>query len=393
MRTALATIAAIALACTGTGICQDVVEESDEPANPLRLILPPHIYAVVGHEINIYFDNVLLTPNISNYIIDVNCNRGRQDVTRWRYVPTAEDIGQFGLSITVTDPDMNVLGEAGTMIHVSPADAGADTQISLLTIGDSLTNAAFYPDEIFTLFQAEGNPALKMIGTNKGRVDGSFHQGYGGWRWETFCTRWTDEADARARSPFLRLEGDTPVLDFQNYLDQNNDGQAPDFITVLLGCNDTFGATEALNDDGVPGIEVAIDRMMGYADMLLSELRRVGPQTQIGICLLVPPAASQDAFGSNYKCGQTRWQYRRNVQRVVERQLERWAGLEHEGIFIIPTNVNLDCVGGYTSANEPASARDATLVARQNNGVHPGPAGYHQIADSIYYWMKHRLAQ
>lgn len=401
MRTALALIAAMTLVLTGIGVCQDdggqpvtpAAEQPEKPANPLRLILPPDIYVVVGHEVNIYFDNIVVTPNINNYVFDVTCNRGRQDETRWRYVPTAEDIGQFGLSIKAMDPDLKVLGEANTMIHVTPADAGAGRQISLITVGDSLTNAAYYPDEIFTLFSADGNPTLKMIGTNKGRVEGSLHQGYGGWRWETFCTRWTEGDDPRARSPFLRLEGDKPVLDFQNYLNQYNNGQAPDFITVLLGCNDTFGATEEINEDGVPGIEVAIDRMMGYADTLLAELRKVGPNTQIGICLLVPPAASQDAFGSNYKCGQTRWQYRRNVQRVVERQLEKWAGQDAQNIFIIPANVNLDCVGGYTTANEPTSARNEAVVARQNNGVHPGPAGYHQIADSIYYWMKYRLAQ
>jgi hypothetical protein len=405
MRTAFALIAVATIILAGTGVCQDagdgqpaaetdeVAQRTEEPANPLRLVLPPDIYAVPGHEVSIYFDNIVLTPNIKNYIFDVTCNRGRQDEDRWRYTASEEDLGQFSLSIKVMDPAMNVLGEADTMIHVTAADAGAGEQISLITVGDSLTNAAYYPGEIYTLFQAEGNPQLAMVGTNKCRVEGALHQGYGGWRWETFCTRWTDGDDYRARSPFLRLEGDTPMLDFQNYLDQYNNGEAPDFITVLLGCNDTFGATEALNDDGVPGIEAAIDTMMHYADILIEEFRKVGPETQIGICLLPPPATSQDAFGTNYKCGQTRWQYRRNVQRVVERELEKWAGREDENIFIIPLNVNVDCANGYPARAEPINARTENTVVRQINGVHPAPSGYYQMADSIYYWMKYRLAQ
>ncbi len=405
MRTARMLSVATTLVLAAIGLYQNATEAqttmqaqtsgSGQPAagNPLRLLLPPDIHAVVGHEINIYFDNIMLAPNIKNYVIDVTCSRGRQDETRWRYTPSAEEVGEFGLNIKVMDGDLNVFGETSATVHVSAADAGAGKQVSLITIGDSLTGAGYYPGEVYTLFQAEGNPALKMIGTNKCAVEGALNQGYGGWRWETFCTRWTDESDYRAKSPFLRLEGDKPVLDFQNYLDQYNDGQAPDFITILLGCNDTYGATEALNPAGKPGIEAAIDTMMGYADMLLAEIRKVCPNTQIGICLLPPPASSQDAFGKDSECNQTRWQYRRNVQRVVERQLAKWAGREDENLFIVPLNVNLDCVNGYPTTVEPVNVRSDKTVTRQNNAVHPTPSGYYQLADGIYYWMKHRLAQ
>ena len=405
MRSGRALLAITTLVLTGVCVCQNNTEAQttmqaeasgsgqQAAGNPLRLRLPPDIHAVVGHEINIYFDNIMLTPNINNYVIDVTCSRGRQDADRWRYTPSPEDVGQFGLSIKVMDGDLKVLGEASTTVHVAPADAGAGRQISLITIGDSLTGAGYYPGEVYTLFQAEGNPALKMIGTNKCAVEGALNQGYGGWRWETFCTRWTDETDYRAKSPFLRLDGDKPVLDFQHYLDQYNDGQAPDFITILLGCNDTYGATEALNPAGKPGIEAAIDTMMGYADTLLAEIRKTCPDAQMGICLLPPPASSQDAFGKDSECNQTRWQYRRNVQRVVERELEKWAGREDENLFVVPMNVNLDCVHGYPTSVEPVHARTEATVARQSNAVHPTPSGYYQLADSIYYWMKHRLAQ
>ena len=361
--------------------------QTDPPAataNPLRMILPPDIWTVPGHEISIYFDNVLLHPHIQELCIDVECNRGRQDADRWRYVPKPEDVGQFGLTIRVTDAQMKPLGEATTMIHVTPADAAADKEVSILVVGDSLTANGVYATELFNLCQGEGNPKLKMLGTIKGRTEGAAHQGYGGWTWSRFCTHWTDGDDYRARSPFMRLEGDKPVLDFQAYCDAQNDGQGPDFITVLLGCNDTFGSTEET-------IEERIHTMFGYADTLIAEFHRVRPDTQIGILLLVPPSASQDAFGSNYKCSQTRWQYRRNVQRVVERQLEKFAGRENENLFIVPANVNLDCANNYPARNEVINSRNDTEISRASNGVHPATAGYLQIADSIYYWLKSRV--
>jgi lysophospholipase L1-like esterase len=360
------------------------VDQLPAEPEPLRISLPPDIWAVPGHEINIYFGNVILRPSLHGICIDVECNRGRQDADRWRYVPADEDVGQFGLTIRVTDAQMNLLGEARTMIHVTPADAGAGREISILVVGDSLTANGIYATELFNLCQGEADPKLKMLGTIKGRMEGAAHQGYGGWRWQTFCTHWTAGDDARARSPFLRLEGNKPVLDFQAYCDAENDGKGPDFITVLLGCNDTFGSTEE-------DIEERIDTMFGYADMLIAEFKRVRPDTQIGILLLVPPADSQDAFGSNYKCGQTRWQYRRNVQRVVERELEKFLGREDENIFIVPANVNLDCANNYPTRTEPINSRNETTVSRASNGVHPAATGYLQIADSIYYWLKSRL--
>lgn len=352
-----------------------------------RLVLPADIHAVVGHELNIYFDNAVLAPRPDAFHFDVTCSRGRQYADRWRFVPTAEDVGEYALSLKVLDEADNTLAEATTTVHVIPADAGAGKTFTLLCVGDSLTNASVYPHELWSLFGAEGEAQLRLIGTHRPSESlppDVVHEGYGGWRWETFCTRWTDEPGPRARSPFLRLVDNVPTLDFQDYCDRINEGLGPDFITVLLGCNDNFAATDET-------IEASIDRMFTFADMLLAEFRRVRADTRIGLLLLPPPAASQDAFGTNYACGQTRRQYRRNQHRVVERMMERFAGQEAEGLFLLPAHLNLDTVNNYPTISEPANARNETTVVRQSNGVHPAASGYRQIADTIYYWLKGQL--
>ena len=140
-------------------------------------------------------------------------------------------------------------------------------------------------------------------------------------------------------------------------------------------------------------IEKTIDGVFRYADMLLAEFRRVGPDTQIGLVMLVPPAASQDAFGRNYKCAQTRWQYRRNQHRVVEREMEEYGGGEEQKLFLIPAHVNLDTVNAFPIRKAPASAHATEEIGRLDNGVHPSAAGYYQIGDSIYCWLKGQLSQ
>ena len=389
MRSFLITILLIG-SLSAVGAAEKV--ETPEFPGDVGLRLPPVIYAVPGIEMNVYFDNVSLMVNPANYVFDVTCNRGSQQADRWTYMPTGKDVGQFGFTLEVRDQSNAVIARAKSMIRVSPKNAGAGSEKSILIMGDSLTAASVYSGQVFDLSQGEGNPKLKLIGTRgpRGAPNGNLHEGYGGWTAERFATKYTGIARGgeykKCGSPFIYKEGDAdPKLDVPRFWREYNDGKAPDFVTILLGCNDTFSST----DDT---IEERIDRMFRHYETLLKELRAAGPTTQIGCLLLVPGAATQDAFGQNYKSGQTRWQYKRNQSRVVERMLETFGGRESENIFIVPANVNLDCVNNYPKRIVTANARASAYVTRLINGVHPAAEGYRQIGDSVFCWMKSRMA-
>ena len=103
--------------------------------------------------------------------------------------------------------------------------------------------------------------------------------------------------------------------------------------------------------------------------------------------LPVPPAATQDAFGANYAAGQTRWQYKRNQHRLIERMLEKYGSHKVAGVEVVPMHLNLDCAHNYPAESVLPSAHATDKVFRQNNGVHPSAAGYHQIGDSLYAWL------
>jgi lysophospholipase L1-like esterase len=347
------------------------------------------IHAVPGIECNIYFDNVILAPNIGNYLFDVTCAKGRQQADRYTWTPTEEDLGNHSLTLKVYNADYVVVAEGTTEVRVVSPRMAADRNLTYLIIGDSLTAASVYPAELNRLFSQEGQPRVTLIGTTD-RGEGVRHEGYGGWAAATFVSRWAAAVDPenphRQRSPFLYLVDEKPVLEFARYCEENNRGAAPDYITIALGCNDNFSATEET-------IEESIDRFLANMDVLLAEFRRVGPDTKIGIVLLVPPSASQDAFGANYGCGQTRYQYRRNQHRVVERLMEAYGNRAAENVFLIPAHVNLDCVHNYPTATGPANARTETELTRASNGVHPAATGYRQMADSIYCWMVGSLAE
>ena len=360
---------------------------SAQPASPLRLILPAEIQAVVGHEANLYFDNVVLALNSAACAFDVTCAKGTQQQERWTFVPQPGDVGTYDLKLDVRDAANKIVASATTKMRVIAAAAGADRAITALIVGDSLTHASVYPEELLTLCKAPGNPRLTLIGTH--HLDGyspeNKHEGYGGWTAERFATFFNPNAKAPGESsPFLFNVDGKPKLDFKRYLQATNNGLAPDFITILLGCNDTFRES----DDT---IEAAIDTMFANLDRLLQAFHSVRADTKIGLLLLPPPAASQDAFGANYGCGQTRWQYRRNQHRVVERMVATYGGHEKESIYLVPDYVNLDTVHNYPLATGPVNSRNPEKLTRQANGCHPSAEGYAQIADSIYCWLKGML--
>jgi lysophospholipase L1-like esterase len=352
-----------------------------------RLLLPPVICAAPGREANLYFDNVVLAPPGRNYLFDVTCAKGAQQEERWTWTPTAKDSGDYALNLEVRDGNDRVLATGSTLVRVAKADAGTGQSFSLLAIGDSLTNASVYTDELLKLFAAPENASLKLLGTHQPTADAAnVHEGYGGWRFETFISKYEPKPQEKRNldsSPFVFLENEKPTFDFPRYVREKLNGAPPDVITIMLGTNDVFSATDA-------NLEETTATILKNADMLLNGIRAGAPNAKIGLVTTVPPSASQDAFGANYGANQTRWQYRKNQHRLVEKMIEKYKGREAENVWIVPAYLNLDCVHNFPQIEVAANARNSQKITRANNGVHPAASGYQQIADSIYGWLQNR---
>lgn len=354
----------------------------------VRLALPPAIDACVGIEANVYFDNAMLVLNTANYAVDVNCPKGRQQQERWTFTPQTADVGEHLLQLEVRNERNEIVARGKSLVRVAPADAGAGKEIALLMIGDSLTHASVSQQRIAALCEKPGNPKLSLVGSHgPGGVPGVIrHEGYGGWTAQRFATHASGtprQGDYTQRaSPFLYPAADgKPALDFAAYCRDVNEGRYPEYVTIFLGPNDIFSFNDAT-------IEGGIRTMLENYDLLIGMVQKGAPKTNIGVMLPVPPAASQDAFGANYTTGQTRWQYKRNQHRLLERMLEHYGGRDSEGIQLVATNANLDCVHNYPEESAPWNANTEVKGLRQNNGVHPAKSGYDQIGDSVYAWIK-----
>ncbi len=187
--------------------------------NAPRLLLPPVIYAAPGREANLYFDNVVLAPPGRQYLFDVNCAKGRQQEERWTWTPAENENGDYALTLEVRDTNDKVIAQGKTVVRVAKALAGQGKPLSVLVIGDSLTGASIYTDELLKLFATPGNATLKLLGTHKpaGTAEGNVHEGYGGWTFGRFMTQYVATPQERRNmgsSPFVFLQEGKPVFDF-----------------------------------------------------------------------------------------------------------------------------------------------------------------------------------
>jgi lysophospholipase L1-like esterase len=358
----------------------EAANPASQPASrgSLRLTLPPVCYAVVGVPMSIYYDNLVLTQKPEQYRFTFDGDLGTAEARRWTMTPKAADMGDHPLSVSVSDSDGKRLQTGKIVVHVSPADAGAGRSIRLLLVGDSLTHASIYPNEISRLLSQPGNPTWTMLGTHRPAAvaKGVAHEGYGGWTWERFETYYVAAKPGQSYkergSPFVfAAAGGKPALDLARYFEASCGGQRPDFVTFLLGVNDCF----YVNPEDATAVDARIDWMFGHADKLIAAFRKAAPKAQLGICLCPPPNSRESGFQANYAGKYHRLGWKRIQHRLVQRELEHFGGRQSERIFIVPTELNLDPVDGYPVGD----------------GVHPNAFGYQQIGDSIFAWMKSRL--
>ncbi|MDO5565726.1 MAG: PKD domain-containing protein, partial [Planctomycetia bacterium] len=189
-----------------------VYAQEVKPNRP-ELILPARIYAVPGIETNVYFANIARTINPANFDFDVDSPKGRNDAARWRFTPTAQDVGTFSWSLTVRNDD-GPTAVASAELVVTPLDAAKDKSISWLHIGDSISASGAVSGRVREWAQKYG-PKIKNIGTytRDGKplpaVVVNRHEGRPGWTSGTFLSN---------RSPFF-FDG---KIDFKKYLAKEN---------------------------------------------------------------------------------------------------------------------------------------------------------------------------
>lgn len=363
-------------------------------AEDVKLFLPETIYAVPGVEMNVYFNNIVTVINPANYVFDVNCPKGVNQLKRWCFTPEDADVGSYDWTIQVISQNGTVATGESKLV-VLPRNAGEGKKIAMLMVGASQTNAGHYPNRVAELMARPGNPDFTPLGTRGGGP--GKHEGYGGWRWESFLTRWGYTGNSKNdgmhpdrpvgfNSPFMfpaneNKDDKNGVFDLKQYFDKKCGGKLPDIVSFQLGLNDFF-----LADDTT--IAEVTEKSIANMEKLIAEFRKLESAPKIMIFQHIP-GAGQDGFGKSYRCGRTSWQYRKNLDYYNRMLLKKGRELN---VTVVPVYINIDTENNYPLLEQPVNQDNPMTMLRQDNGVHPAKAGYYQMGDTLYCWIKSLLA-
>lgn len=331
---------------------------------PIEIQLPPTINAMTGKEINIYFDN-LIAGHADDYLFDVICSIGIHQNERWTLITNTA--GTYPITIDVYDKkSVQKIGTASAEVVVKLSSVGSGVTKSALFIGDSITAAGKYTNELLNLYSFD-TMDITLLGS-QGTAP-NLHEGRGGWRVEQYTTD--------SSSPFV-FDG---AFNFSQYMSSQGYTDV-DFIIFHLGINDIFNETSDSGADAVVNAAVT-----AYNNMI-ANIKTSFPDVKIGMCLTIPPSKHQDAFGNNYGSGQTRWRYKMNWFRWNKAILAAFKNRTTENIYLVPLNVILDTEHNMKVSTVAVNSRNNTTIDRQSDGVHPADTGYNQMADAIYYWLR-----
>ena len=332
--------------------------------------LPNTLYALVGEELNIYFDN-LVDGKDTDYTFDVACDAGMQLERCYRITPTADQVGGHNLDIMVTSKRSGVSVTKRATIKIAPANAGQGVRRSVIILGDSTTNNGICVTKLNDNFAGDVMN-ISTLGTRGGGINK--HEGRSGWSYNLYFTK---QGDTTVANPFYNPE--TSTFDAGYYF-RNQGVSVPDYFIINLGINDTFnGATDA-----------TLTQLNGYTDAMIASVRSACPDAKICIALTIPPNYSQDAFGKGYSNGQTRDAYKHNNHVYVRNLITQYGGREAEGIYLIPIHTNLDTKYNMGMEEIQVNKRNTKTYSSPvaNGGVHPDTNGYWQIADAYWFFIK-----
>ena len=357
------------------------------------------IRCLEGVETNIYWRNIIKATSqdgslldASDFLIDVTCGKGAQIEGGWRYTPTSGDAGSTTFTVSCYDQTRTTAYASVTCTLVTVALSHPSTPVarSLVVIGDSTTNNGTVLAELVNLFDGDTQYTLTLLGTNNGAAydaDGDARavssESVSGWSFAMFdtdtTTDWTELGGTARTGSVFENAG---AFDFAHYLSAESISlTSGDWVFINLGINDLFSY---LTDD------TASTAMLAMATILsrwITSIKAAVSGIRIGICLVIPTPATEDAFAT-YENGQTVTRYNRNRGLFIAELLAEYDNAVVTDVYVIPINATLDPVHGWATSSVVVNARSTVTYDKPINGVHPGDSGYWQIADTYRAFLK-----
>lgn len=340
-----------------------VQEDGNTPeSEELRIYLPDTYYAATGLTMEIYNSQI---TNKCSYITEYNvlwtCDIGESLERKYSLTATEEMLGEHELTVSVYDNALNLLAQKSCTLKV--VEGSLRQGFSLLEIGDSLSCNGM----LYRRLQGLAEDQLTFQGTRS--IDGFLMEG----RIAFSANDYLNE------TPYYLDEGEdchpfynpgTETFDWTYY--RESTGFYPDVVQIFLGTNN-IQAGESNADD----IVAIVDAIR--ADDVMTPIYVVNTIYQGGQNGL---GSWKTKHGEYLSKGWNKQEQDLAVFNLMVDLSEKLAG--YEDVYLVPAGISMDSEYNYESTEVSVNPYNNATEKYETDPVHPGKAGYYQIADVMF---------
>jgi|GEM_PF-1790836 len=412
------------------------------------LTVPSVITAVVGTELNIYYDGILHgvsngTQGLDGIDVQITGAVGKALEREFRIKATSEKIGSHVMTIKVFD-GVGELVLTQTFILKVIAATLPDTVRHVCQLGDSLSSAGQITIPLADNFVSLGGTTPVFVGSVG--IEPIQFEAYGGWRFSSFAS----SGDIHYRfqvsgvasvgigdeytnngSTFTVTEINTTsgVGNINTTKTGGNEPTASGTLAKASGSGDSvisfsssskeagnplwnpntnqldvayyranigMGAEKidiitmqlGINDSGIgDSLKTDADRLViiNNAKAIIDAFVADNANCKIIIALPSIGGNSKDGYGTNYGANYSKQAYETNIFALRGALLSAFDyGVYSANVTIGASGLCIDRYYGYGFSSAPVSDRVPTIIQRHNNGVHPATVGYEQMADAFF---------
>ena len=361
------------------------------------------LYATVGHEFVLYYDNILRCMRPENFIVTTALPSASTLSALYpefdrclKFTPTSTNIGTHTITIKVINKSTWLtVAEKNVNIIVS-ADTTRRSR-KVMFIGDSLTFASVYAAEITNM----SNNGIVSIGTVEHAI--TFNgatiyvktEGRNAYASYDYVSRQTAHNYA---NPFFNPDAeysltlDKKYTSATGHLTFDNSGAVSvlkhhfDFAYYMANNSATVGTPDAvfinLGTNGGNGYALS-DVYIGF-DAMIERIHAYNADLPIFLHLFPPISGrGNDARGGGVRNVRADLDSRVGYYDCIQTLIDRYKN--DNRVTIVPVNTMLDRLYDYKLETVPVSARNPIeITIGQSDSTHPANAGYLHMADAYY---------
>lgn len=337
---------------------KQIIRENDQE---ISIYLPEKYYAASGLTMEIYNSQITdQGAHISQYDVLWECEVGESLERKFQITASDDLLGEYPLKVSVYATDGTLLAQEKSTLCIVEAKKW---QFSVLAIGDSLSaNGALY-----TQLQKHLDDLMICNGTRG--YEGYLTEARLGFSAEDYLTE-TGYYLEEGEEVHKFWNPETKRFDWNYY--KTSTGFNPDVVLLHLGTNGLLSGEE--NADNICKIVELIRKDDKQIPIYVVNTIYQSDQNGIGSMKL--------NNGALMFPGQYKQQRDLAVFHLMEMLARKLSGEKH--VYLVPAGISMDSENVFNTEERPVNPYSEETEWVAVDAVHPGTAGYNQIADTIY---------